>query len=124
MSKRLTVMAILLGLAALRCGDHTHHSSLTTHHSLLRVCADPDNLPFSNAQQQGFENKIADLIARDFDACVSYTWLPQRMGFVRNTLKRGDCDVIIGVPFNYEQAAETQPYYRSTYVFVARKGRA
>src|SRR5437762_6117590 len=124
MSKSFHGLAMLLALAAPHCGERTHHSSLTTHHSLLRVCADPDNLPFSNAQQQGFENKIADLIASDFDARVSYTWLPQRIGFVRNTLKRGDCDVIIGVPFNYEQAAETQPYYRSTYVFVARNGRA
>ena len=87
----------------------------------LRVCADPDNLPFSNANQQGFENKIANLVARDFNARVKYTWLPQRLGFVRNTLKHGDCDVVIGVPTNYEQTAATQPYYRSTYVFVSRQ---
>jgi len=70
---------------------------------------------------EGFENKIANLIASDFHARVHYTFLPQRLGFVRNTLKHGDCDVIIGVPTNYEQASTTQPYYRSSYVFVSRK---
>ena len=119
--------AILLAAAAIASchGDTqsvTQHSALSTQHSVLRVCADPANLPFSNIEQQGFENKIADLVARDFKAKVAYTWLPQRMGFVRNTLKRGDCDVIIGIPANYEQAAATQPYYRSSYVFVTRKG--
>jgi mxaJ protein len=89
----------------------------------LRVCADPNNLPYSNIAQQGFENKIADLIARDMDARVTYTWWPQRRGFVRMTLKRGDCDVIMGVPSNYELAQTTQPYYRSSYVFVSRRER-
>ena len=89
----------------------------------LRVCADPNNLPFSNEQQQGFENKIADLIARDLNARVAYTWWPQRRGFVRMTLKHGDCDVIMGVPSNYEQAQATTPYYRSSYVFVSRRDR-
>jgi len=99
----------------------TQHSALSTQHSEFRVCADPYNLPFSNVQGEGFENKIATLIASDFHARVHYTFLPQRMGFVRNTLKHGDCDVIIGVPTNYEQASTTAPYYRSTYVFVSRK---
>jgi mxaJ protein len=89
---------------------------------LLRVCADPNNLPFSHASGSGFENKIADLVASDLHARVAYTWMPQRMGFVRSTLKHGDCDVIIGVPSNYEQTAATMPYYRSSYVFVTRKG--
>jgi len=89
----------------------------------LRVCSDPDNLPFSSATQAGFENKIADLIARDWNARLQYTWFPQRRGFTRMTLKQGDCDVILGVPFNYEQAATTQPYYRSTYLLVSRRDR-
>src|SRR5205814_2521044 len=67
---------------------------------LLRVCADPNDLPYSNIAQQGFENKIASLIARDLRAEVQYTWWPQRRGFVRNTLKAGDCDMIPGVPSN------------------------
>jgi quinoprotein dehydrogenase-associated probable ABC transporter substrate-binding protein len=87
------------------------------------VCADPNNLPYSNAKQQGFENKIADLIARDMNARVQYTWWPQRRGFVRMTLRRGACDVIMGVPSNFEQAQPTEPYYRSSYVFVSRNDR-
>jgi mxaJ protein len=86
----------------------------------FRVCSDPSNLPFSDAAGRGFENKIAQLIARDFGEQLQYTWLPQRLGFVRNTLGRGACDVIIGVPANYELASATVPYYRSSYVFVSR----
>ena len=86
----------------------------------FRVCSDPSNLPFSDADGRGFENKIAELIARDFGQRLEYTWLPQRMGFVRNTLGRGACDVIVGVPANYELAQPTIPYYRSSYVFVSR----
>jgi mxaJ protein len=101
-----------------------HEARSTKHEHLLRVCSDPNNLPFSSADGSGFENKIADLVARDFHARVAYTWLPQRLGFVRNTLGHGDCDVIIGVPSNYELASPTAPYYRSSYVFVSRKDRA
>src|ERR1051325_10108531 len=101
---------VATGIALMACGARTHHSSPIPHHSVLRVCADPNNLPFSNSSGAGFENKIADLVASDFGARVSYTWLPQRMGFVRSTLKHGDCDVIIGVPTDYEQTAATMPY--------------
>lgn len=89
---------------------------------VLRVCADPNNLPFSNEAQQGFENKIAELLAASFNARLEYAWWPQRRGFVRNTLRAGTCDVIIGVPSSFELAATTRPYYRSTYVFVTRRG--
>jgi mxaJ protein len=95
------------------------HYALSPKHS-FRVCSDPANLPFSNANGQGFENKIAELVARDLGERLEYAWLPQRMGFVRNTLGRGACDVIIGVPANYELASPTAPYYRSSYVFVSR----
>ena len=90
---------------------------------ILRVCADPDNLPYSNERGEGFENKIASLIASDLHARVDYFWFPQRRGFVRNTLKAGVCDCVVGVPSNYELTASTQPYYRSTYVFVSRRDR-
>ena len=89
----------------------------------LRVCADPNNLPFSNQKQEGFENKIAALVAREMNLPVEYTWWAQRRGFVRNTLKAGLCDVVVGMPSGYELALTTQPYYRSTYAFVYRKGR-
>ncbi len=89
----------------------------------LRVCADPNNLPFSNEKQEGFENKIADLIAKDMNRPVEYTWWAQRRGFFRNTLRAGVCDVVIGVPASFELSATTKPYYRSTYVFVTRADR-
>jgi mxaJ protein len=88
---------------------------------VLRVCADPNNLPFSNRRGEGFENKIAELIARDLQVKVEYTWWAQRRGFVRNTLKAGSCDLIVGMPSSMELALTTTPYYRSTYAFVFRK---
>lgn len=88
---------------------------------LLRVCADPNNLPFSNQRGEGFENKLAELIARELNAKVEYTWWVQRRGFFRNTLKAGACDVVMGVPSGFEMALTTSPYYRSTYVFVTRR---
>jgi mxaJ protein len=88
----------------------------------LRVCADPNNLPFSNEQQEGFENKIVDLIAQDLGATVTYTWHAQRRGFLRETLKAEECDLVPGLPSNLEGVRTTAPYYRSTYVFVGREG--
>ena len=87
---------------------------------VLRVCADPNNLPFSNDRREGFENRLADVIAEELDARVEYTWFAQRRGFVRNTLRAGVCDVIMGVPGSFELALATRPYYRSTYMFVYR----
>jgi len=93
----------------------------------LRVCADPQNMPFSNDKLEGLENRIADLIAKDFGTTVSYTWWGQRRGFIRNTmsatLESGRCDVVIGVPVQYDLVQTTRPYYRSTYVFVYPKSR-
>ena len=90
---------------------------------VLRVCADPNNLPFSNDRGEGFENKIAELLAHEMGERVEYTWWAQRRGFFRNTLKAGVCDVVIGVPSAVEMALTTPPYYRSTYVFLSRKDR-
>jgi mxaJ protein len=90
---------------------------------VLRVCADPNNLPFSNRRMEGFENKIAELVAREMGATVEYTWRAQRRGFIRETLRAGACDVIIGMPSSLELALTTAPYYRSTYTFVYRKDR-
>jgi quinoprotein dehydrogenase-associated probable ABC transporter substrate-binding protein len=90
---------------------------------VLRVCADPNNLPFSNRRGEGFENEIAELVARDMGASVRYTWWAQRRGFIRNTLRAGMCDVVMGVPSSFELALATRPYYRSSYVFVSRQDR-
>jgi quinoprotein dehydrogenase-associated probable ABC transporter substrate-binding protein len=89
----------------------------------LRVCADPNNMPFSNQRQQGFENRIANLIARDMNAKVTYTWWAQRRGFVRNTLNASSCDIVMGVPTGFGLTGVTQPYYRSSYMFVTRRDR-
>ena len=96
-------------------------SSVVSAKGELRVCADPDNLPFSNRQQQGFENKIAAVLARDLHKKLSYYWLRQKQGFIRQTLGAEVCDVVIGVPYGYERVLSTQPYYRSGYVFVSAK---
>ena len=94
-----------------------------TQRRVLRVCSDPNNLPYSNSREEGFENKLAELIARELNAEVQYTWWPLRRGFVRNTLRAGECDVLMGVPSSWELVLATKPFYRSTYVFVTRKDR-
>jgi mxaJ protein len=91
--------------------------------SELRVCSDPNNLPFSNQQQQGFENRIAELIAHDLNSKLTYTWWAQHRGYVRNSLNANQCDLLIGVPASFERTINTVPYYRSTYVFVTRRDR-
>jgi len=89
----------------------------------LRVCADPNNLPFSNDRLEGFENKVAQLVADEMHATVQYSWHPQRRGFIRETLNAGACDLVVGVPTGYDLVLTTKPYYRSSYVFVYRKSR-
>jgi len=92
---------------------------------VLRVCADPSNLPLSNDRGEGYENKIAEALAHDLGKKVEYTFFPQRMGFVRNTLRARDeqtlkfkCDLIVGVPKGYDLTATTRPYMHSTYAMV------
>jgi quinoprotein dehydrogenase-associated probable ABC transporter substrate-binding protein len=123
MCKMLGLIALLFASVAL--GQGASPASGDEH--VLRVCADPDNLPLSNARGEGYENKIAEQLARDLGRKLEYTYFPQRMGFVRNTLRQKDpqtqqfkCDVIIGVPKGYELTATTRPYMRSTYALVFR----
>lgn len=85
----------------------------------LRVCADGNNLPFSNQAGEGFENRIAEMMAEDLGLPLNYVWAPQIMGFVRNTLELRICDVIIGVASGYEFVQNTNAYYRSAYTVVA-----
>ncbi|MDP3877589.1 MAG: quinoprotein dehydrogenase-associated putative ABC transporter substrate-binding protein [Methylobacter sp.] len=100
----------------------------------LKVCADPLNPPYSSKNGDGFENKIAELFAKELDQDIEYTWLPQRLGFIRNTLNAPlndtdvesnvyKCDVIMGVPAGYDLTLTTAPYYQSTYVLLIAKGR-
>jgi mxaJ protein len=86
----------------------------------LLVCADPNNMPFSNRRQQGFENKVIDLVAKDLGQEVRYVWWAQRRGYVRSTLNEAKCDLWPGVATGVDRLATTRPYYRSTYVFVTR----
>lgn len=88
--------------------------------SSLRVCADPSNLPFSNQAGEGFENKIAELLATELAVPVRYTWFPQATGFVRNTLQARKCDIVIGISLGFELLQNTNPYYRSSYALVYR----
>lgn len=91
---------------------------------VLRVCADPNNLPFSGQERPGFENQIADVLARAVGARIAYTWWPERRGFLRATLLARTCDVVIGVPVGLDRVRTTAPYYRSAYAFVSRADRA
>jgi mxaJ protein len=106
------VLACVLGLACPAAAEPNAE---------LRICADPNNLPFSNSAEAGFENKLAAMVAENLGRQVSYTWWAQRRGFIRNTLKADKCDVVMGVPAGYDLVETTKPYYRSTYVFVTRQ---
>jgi quinoprotein dehydrogenase-associated probable ABC transporter substrate-binding protein len=123
----LTCLFVLCLAGALTSAGQTQPASPKRSEGGFRVCADPQNLPFSNDKGEGFENKIAALIAKDFGATPSYIWWGQRRGFIRNTmdatLKEGRCDFVIGVPAGYDLVSTTRPYYRSTYVFVYAKGK-
>jgi mxaJ protein len=90
----------------------------------LRVCADPDNPPYSQRDQSGFENRIAQLLADELRRPLQYTWLRDRRGFVRKTVGAGLCDVVIGVPVGFQALQTTAPYYRSAFFFVNRDGAA
>ncbi len=109
-------------------------TSISYSQEKLKVCADPLNPPYSTKKLDGFENKIAELLAKELGQSVEYTWLPQRIGFIRNTLmahpKETDvesdeykCDVVMGLPTGYDLTETTIPYYRSTYVLLIAKGR-
>lgn len=108
----LVVFAFLGATARICAAEH-----------VLRVCADPNNLPFSNAQEQGFENKIASLLASTLHETLSYTWWVERSNLAKNTLNANRCDILLGVPAGFEHVATTRPYYRSIYVFVYRQDR-
>jgi quinoprotein dehydrogenase-associated probable ABC transporter substrate-binding protein len=98
--------------------------------TVFRVCADPNYLPYSSKNGEGFENKLAEILAADLKQSVEYTWFPQRMGFIRNTLRAKHptrdgykCDIVMGVPHGFELAITTDPYYRSTYALVYMNGK-
>jgi quinoprotein dehydrogenase-associated probable ABC transporter substrate-binding protein len=115
-------VALFATHAVLHASTRVSRAPRITRHA-LRVCADPNNLPFSNRNGQGFENAIAQLIARDLGDTLEYYWWPQRRAWVRHTIGEGKCDVAIGVPASFDPLTTTRPYYTSTYVFVSRANR-
>lgn len=111
-------MLLLSSLALAAAGGD---NSIGRDHA-LRVCADPNNLPFSNRDREGFEDRLAEMIAAGLGRDrITYTWWAQRRGFIRNTLDTGSCDVVMGQPVDSELVLTTEPYYRSTYALVYRK---
>jgi len=105
---------------------YAEEASIPPTPGVLKVCADPYMLPFSNQEEQGFENKIAELFAKKLGVELEYAWFPQRIGFIRNTLRKEEngkfkCDLVMSVPERFELAATTNPYYTTSYVLVYRK---
>src|SRR5262245_19832742 len=103
------------------CAAEGHRVDLVNR-TALRVCADPANLPFSNDKGEGFENKIAEIVAADLKVPVEYTWFPQATGFIRQTLFSKRCDVVIGYAQGDDLVLTTNHYYRSAYALVYRAG--
>ena len=103
-------------------GDDNKGSIELVDPNVLRVCADPNNLPFSNEKGAGFENKIAEFLAKKLGKELTYAFYPGATGFVRNTLNAHLCDVILGIPQGNDLVQPTNPYYRTTYAIVTRAG--
>jgi mxaJ protein len=125
--RKLAAIAIAIALAALTAGAAAQDPPAAR--TALRVCQDPNNLPFSNVKGEGIENKIAEVFGKSLGLPVVYYSFPQRLAFIRNTLKfklpgqEYPCDIVIGVPAEYDQVSATKPYYRSTYALVFPKGK-
>src|SRR5262249_41687965 len=110
--------AMLSALLLVAAGPALGQTGELIDRSQLKVCADPNNLPFSDEQKEGFENKIAELIGTDLGLSVDYVWFPQVVGFVRNTLRAHLCDLVMGTVAGDEVMQTTNPYYFTTYVML------
>lgn len=119
LAKRLGIL-VLLSVIWLPVANAAEQPEAVDY-SALRVCSDPGNMPFSNTKEEGFENKIADLLAAKLGVPVRYTWFPQATGFLRNTLRARRCDLVIGIVSGAEMVQTSNPYYRSAYVMVTRR---
>lgn len=120
---------LLLACAALAAVAPLHAQDAAPARQALRVCQDPNNMPFSNQKGEGIENRLAELFGKALGLPVTYYSFPQRLAFIRNTLRYklpGEdyrCDIVMGVPAGYDQVSVTKPLYRSTYALVFAKGR-
>jgi mxaJ protein len=108
------VLLLMCGLAGASSGNQGEP---------IRVCADPSNLPYSNREGQGFENKIAEVVAKELGTGLSFFWWPAQMGQIRHTLNVDQCDLLISIPKGFDPVMWTKPYYRSTYVLASRLDR-
>ena len=122
LSQMLTMSAIVVVILGISPRAKAQVVPDLVSRTALRVCADPANLPFSDRSKQGFENKIADIVADQLKEPVRYLWAPSGPGFARNTLNADLCDIVIGYAVGSDVMQSTNPYYRSTYVIVAPKG--
>ncbi|HXE68932.1 MAG TPA: substrate-binding domain-containing protein [Hyphomicrobiaceae bacterium] len=123
-SKRPIILLLALALAGGGLDGRAAQAQRVdlVNRTTLRVCADPANLPFSNEKGEGFENKIAEIVAGDLKLPLEYTWFPQATGFIRNTLFAKRCDVVLGYAQGDDLVLNTNAYYRSTYALVYRAG--
>ncbi len=126
--KLIRLSTVFIGALAIVSSTALLADGITEKREALRVCADPNYMPFSHKDKSGYENQIADLIGKELKLPVTYTWFPQRMGFIRNTLKKKEfgsdkyrCDLVIGVPKEFDFAKATIPYMHSTYALVTLK---
>src|SRR6266853_1084178 len=117
---RRRIAALFAALLSCHFGPVAAQTGELVDRSELKVCADPNNLPFSDEKKEGFENKIAELIGADLDLSVDYVWFPQVVGFVRNTLRAHLCDLVMGTVAGDEVMQTTHPYYFTTYVMAYR----
>lgn len=120
------VFPLLAAGVAMLAGSAAHAQSATgdlVPRTELRICADPSDLPFSDEKGEGFENKIAQLFGKDMGLPVHYVWFPQVVGFVRNTLRAGRCDLVMGTVAGDEIMQTTTPYYYTSYMLVYRSDR-
>jgi mxaJ protein len=118
----IEIVGVLLALA-IPIGAAIADGDASSRQGALRICADPNNMPFSNENEDGFENRLARLVGAALGRNISYLWSAQHRGFIRRTLKAGDCDILMGVPALLDAVETTHPYYGSTYVFVSRADR-
>ena len=115
-ARSLAAIAACVGLAAILGAASADGAEPEGSH--LRVCADPDNMPFSNEAGEGFENKLAELIAQRLDARLDYSWFPEATGYVPNTMGRDACDLVMGYAQGTGLIEDTNPYYYASYVLI------
>jgi quinoprotein dehydrogenase-associated probable ABC transporter substrate-binding protein len=117
--RSLAVLAACFGLVALLAAPSAQGAGPASA-AVLRVCADPDNMPFSDAKGEGFENRLAELIAEKLDARLEYSWFPEATGYVPNTMGRDACDLVMGYAQGTGLIEDTNPYYYTSYVLIYR----